>query len=107
MRGFSQPLLRDCRPQRAVLTKHSIEMCTRDRRPAAFFANLSERFGVAREKIINRLLSRINDVAQRMNADFELVGCMSRAPSIFPIDVNERTEPPRLATNDSDHQRKA
>src|SRR5208282_1436454 len=64
-------------------------------------------FGITREKIFNRLLRCFGDVTQGVNADLELVGRMPCAPAKFPIDVNERTEPPRLAADDGDHQRQS
>ena len=93
--------------QRAVLAAHGVELSARNRWPAAFLANAGNGFDVTRIKIINRPLRRFGDVAQGMNAHFELGGRMSRAPAIFAIDVNERAESPRLAADDRDHQRQS
>jgi len=60
-----------------MLAPHGVKVGSGDGRPAAFLADASNRLGVAGVKIINRLLRRFGDVAQGMNADFELVGRMS------------------------------
>src|SRR5688572_7079489 len=90
-----------------MLAAHGVKLSTRDRRPPAFLADAGNSFGVTGIEIINRLLRRFGDVTQGMNADFELVRGMSCTPAIFSVDVNERTEPPRLAANDGDHQRQS
>src|SRR6185295_20028115 len=92
--------------QCAMWTKKGVEMCACDRRPAAFLANFSECFGVAREKIINRLFSSISDVTQRMNADFKLLRSETRSPTGLPVETNKRTKAPCLTTDDGHHQRK-
>ena len=69
--------------QRPMLAPNDVKMGSGDGRPAAFLADARNSFGVAGVKIINRLLRRFGDVTQGMNADFKLVGRMSRTPSMF------------------------
>src|SRR4030081_1875452 len=91
-------------PLRASL---SIEIRASDGTPATFFPYISKRTGVAGKEIISGLLRRRCDVAERVHADFEPVGRVSRTSARFPIEIDERTEAVRMPTNDGDHQGKA
>ena len=90
--------------QCTIPASHGIEMSAGDGRPAAFLADAGKGFGVTWKEIVNRLLRCFGNVTEGVHANLEFFGRMSRAPAKFPIDVNERTEPPGLAADDGDHQ---
>ena len=82
-------------------------MRSRDRPPAAFFADTRKRPGITPEKIVNGLLRRICDVTDDMNANFESFRGMSCLPSRLAINIHERTKLAGLSSNNCDHQREA
>ena len=82
-----------------------IEMGTRDRTPAALFAGLAHTLQVAGRKLVNRLLERRCDVAERMHADLQLIGRVSSPSSGLTVEVHQRPKPARISTDDRDHQR--
>ena len=89
--------------QRALRASLCIEPGTRDGRPSALLPHISECLGVPRKEVIRCLLRRRRDVAQRMHADFQLICRESKALTRFPVEIDQRPEAPRLATDDGHH----
>jgi hypothetical protein len=106
-----QDLFRYCRripnQERSRLSTQCIVLPTRHRRPAAFFADLGEHPLVSGVVVVGCLLRRLTWKAQRVDSDLQLLSRMARPPSCFAIQVDQRTEPVRLAANDCDHQGEA
>ncbi len=75
--------------------------------PAALFADLGEGFGVAGEEVVGGLLVGVGDVAEGVDADFELLGCVACAVAGFAVEVDEGAEAVGFAADDGDHERKA
>ena len=60
-----------------------------------------------------RLLRRVRegsltlgDIPEGVDTDFQLIGCESGFFTGLSIEIDERPEPGRFATNDGDHERK-
>ena len=83
------------------------ELAAGDGRPAALLADPGEGFGVAGEEVVCGLLVGVGDVAEGVDADFELFGGVAGALAGFAVEVNERAEAMGLAADDGDHERKA
>src|SRR5205085_934131 len=56
-------------------------------------------------EIIRGFLRRGRNIAEGMDTDREVIARMSGAFSCFPIQIDERTEAPRLTADDRDHKR--
>src|SRR5258708_2925687 len=88
--------VRAANQQRAVWTSLGIEGRTRQRRPAALLANISDRLGEAREKDVGSFLRGLCDIARCMDADRQSVGRVPVLPAGFSIEIDERSESPWL-----------
>jgi len=83
------------------------ELAAGDGRPAALFAYLGEGVGIAGEEVVCGLLVGVGDVAEGVDADFELLGCVAGALAGFAVEVDEGAEAVGLAADDGDHERQA
>jgi len=90
--------------QRAVRPSLGIESRAGYRRPATLLPDIRDSTGVAREELVGGCLRRLCNVPQRMDADLQAIGRMSLALSGFSIEIDQRPEAPRFATDDRDHQ---
>ena len=88
-------------------TAEGFELVACDRGPAALFTDFREGVGVAGEEIVGGLLVGVGDIAEGVDADFELLGGVAGALAGFAVEVDEGTEAVRLAADDGDHKRKA
>src|SRR5207302_7394513 len=91
-------------PARAALR---VEVGAGDSAPATLFAGLAHAINITGTELLNCLLQRRCDVADGVNADFELVGRISRPPAGLTVQVHERTEATRISTDDRNHQRQS
>src|SRR4029077_418135 len=60
-------------------TAEGFELIACARGPAALFANFCEGVGVAREEVVGGLLVGVGDVAEGVDADFEILGGVAGA----------------------------
>src|ERR1700693_2639087 len=93
--------------QRATWTSLSVETSTSCGRPSSLLPDVGERTSVARKEIIGRLLRCLCDIAERVHADLESIGRVTRTLASLPVEVDERTEAVRLPAYDCDHQGKS
>jgi hypothetical protein len=93
--------------ERAGGATQGFELVASDRRPAAFLTDPGERFCVAREEVVGGLLVSVGNVAEGVDADFELLGGVTGTLTGYTVEVNKRAEAMRFAANDSDHERQA
>src|ERR1700680_784243 len=99
--------VRAANQQRALWTSLSVEARTCHGRPAALPSNVGYRAGIARKKVVGSLLPGVCDVARRMDADLQSIGCVPLSPARFSIEIDERPKSPWLAADNGDHQRKS
>jgi hypothetical protein len=76
----------------ALGAAEGFELAACDGRPAALLADLGEGFGVAGEEVVGGLLVSVRYVAERVNADLELLGGVAGALAGFAVEVDEGTE---------------
>ena len=75
------------------------------RGPATFFADLSEGVGVAGKEDVGGLGVGVAEEADRVDADFELLGVVAGAVAGFAVEVDEGAEAVVLSADDGDHER--
>ena len=93
--------------ERAGGAAERFELAAGDGRPAALFADFGEGFGVAGEEVVCGLLVGVGDVAESVDADFELLGGVAGAFAGFAVEVDEGAKAVGLAADDGDHERQA
>src|ERR1700681_2391286 len=93
--------------QRAVWTSLSVETRARDGRPSALLPDVGEGTGVPGKELIGRFLRRGRDIAERVHSDLQSIGRVPRTLACLSIEIDERTEAPRLTADDCDHQGKS
>ncbi len=91
-------------PRRSAL---GIELGAADRTPPPLFADPGHALQVAGRKLVNGLLERRRDVAERMHADLQLIGRVASPSSGLAVEVDQGSESTRIAADDRDHQRQA
>lgn len=79
----------------------------RHREPSTFARNGLDRARPAWIELIGSLSRRGGHVPGRVHTDHKLFGTEAGTLPGFAIQIDERPEPARLASDDSDHQRKA
>lgn len=78
--------------QCAFRTGLGIKLAARDWRPASLLADLGERAGVSGEVAFDGFLCRLRDVAQRVQADFELIRVKPGPIPRLPVQIQERAK---------------
>jgi hypothetical protein len=74
------------------------------RTPASLLANLRKRPGVAREKLIGRLLVAVCNIAKSVNTHAKSFRGVTGLLSRLAIEINQRPESMRLSADDGYHQ---
>ena len=97
-------LFRAADEKRAGRPELRIELRAGDRPPAALLPHLADRAGIPREELVRGLLRRLRDVAEAVHADLQSVGQEPGTPRRLLVEIHERTEAPRLSTDDRDHE---
>src|SRR6266404_4989216 len=80
-------------------------MCASDWRPAAFLPDLRKTSRITGKEFVCRLCRTVGDIAQRMNADLELIWRVSRPQPRFTVAVDQWPETVRFPADDRNHQR--
>src|SRR5947207_15960924 len=74
--------------ERSGRSELGIEMCASDWRPAAFFPDLRKTSRITGKEFVCRFRCTVGDIAQRMNANLELIWRVSRA---IPLRGSDRS----------------
>jgi hypothetical protein len=101
---FSQPRLPVIHEQCAGWTAQRVKLCARDGRPPAFPAEFGKTFCIAGKELVRCRHARVRDVAQRMDADLELIESMAGTLAGFAVEIDQWTEAAPFAPDDGDHQ---
>src|SRR5437879_13531037 len=86
--------------ERSVRSEQGVEMCASDWRPAAFLPDLRKTSRITGKEFVCRFRCTVGDIAQRMNADLELIWRASRAQPRFAVAVDQCPETTPLAPDD-------
>src|SRR5436190_19805035 len=89
--------------ERSGRSEQGVEMCASDGRPAAFLADLRKTSRITGKEFVCRFRCTVGDIAQRMNADLELIWRVSCAQTRFTVAIDQRPETVRFPADDGDH----
>src|SRR5437763_11293553 len=89
--------------QRAGRSEQGVEMCASDWRPAAFLPDLRKTSRITGKEFVCRFRCTVGDIAQRMNADLELIWRVSCAHTRFTVAIDQRPETVRFPADDRNH----
>src|SRR5947207_5597107 len=89
--------------ERSGRSEQGVEMCASDWRPAAFLPDLRKTSRITGKKFVCRFRCTVGDIAQRMNADLELIWRVSRAQPRFTVAVDQWPKTVRLPADDGNH----
>src|SRR5437773_11044466 len=103
MQDLFRHSLRISYEQRSGRSEQGVEMCASDWRPATFLPDLRKTSRITGKEFVCRFRCTVGDIAQRMNAQLELVWRVSPAQSRFAVAVDQRPKTVRLAADDGDH----
>src|SRR5207247_8777309 len=104
MQDLFRDSLRISDNERAGRSEQRVEMCASDWRPAAFLPDLRKTSRITRKEFVCRFRCTVGDIAQRMNADLELIWRVSRAQPRVTVAVDQRPEAVRFPADDRNHQ---
>src|SRR5438270_6102408 len=100
MQDLFRDSLRISYEQRSGRSEQGVEMCASDWRPAAFLPNLRKTSRITGKEFVCSLCRTVGDIAQRMNADLELIWRMSRAQTSVTVAVDQWPERVRFPADD-------
>src|SRR5437762_3760780 len=80
-------------------------MCASDWRPAAFLPDLRKTSRITGKEFVCRFRCTVGDIAQRMNADLELIWSVSGAQTGVTVAIDQWPEAVRFPADDRNHQR--
>src|SRR5438552_18904037 len=86
--------------ERSGRSEQGVEMCASDWRPAAFLPDLRKTSRITWKEFVCRLCRTVGDIAQRMNANLELIWRISSAQTGLTILIDQWSKPMRLASED-------
>src|SRR2546430_14767350 len=89
--------------QRSGRSELGIEMWASHRWPSALPANLSKALRIAGKEFVFGRRRTVGDIAQRMNANLELIWRVSSAQPRFTVAVDQSPKTVRLPADDGDH----
>src|SRR5436190_16598896 len=89
--------------ERSGRSEQGVEMCASDWRPPAFPANLRKTSRITRKEFVCRFRCTVGDIAQRMDANLELIWRVSRTQPRFTVAVDQWPEALRFPADDRDH----
>src|SRR5438874_9213362 len=89
--------------ERSGRSELGVEMCASDGRPAAFLPNLRKTSRVTGKEFVCRFRCTVGDIAQRMNANLELIWRVSRAQPRVTVAVDQWPKTVRFPADDGDH----
>src|SRR6266581_668877 len=102
MQDLFRDSLRISDNERSGRSELGVEVRASHRWPSALPANLSEALRIAGKKLIFSPRRTVGDVAQRMNANLELIWRVSRAQPGITVAVDQRPKTVRFAADDRD-----
>src|SRR5437660_9438367 len=100
MQDFFRDSLRISYEQRSGRSKQGVEMCASNWRPAAFLSDLGKTSRITGKEFVCRFRCTVGDIAQRMNANLELVWRVSRAQPGLAVAVDQWPKTARLPADD-------
>src|SRR5947208_3257532 len=103
MQDLFRDSLRISDNERSGRSEQGVEMCASDWRPAAFPANLGKTSRITGKEFVCRFRCTVGDIAQRMNANLELIWRVSCAQTRFMVAVDQWPETVRFAADDRNH----
>src|SRR5438445_13599966 len=103
MQDFFRDSLRISYEQRSGRSEQGVEMCASDCRPAAFLPDLRKTSRITGKEFVCRFRCTVGDIAQRMNADLELIWRVSRAQPRFTVAVDQWPKTVRFPADESEH----
>src|SRR4051794_7180120 len=89
--------------ERSGRSEQGVEMCASDWRPAAFLPDFRKTARITGKEIVCRLCRTVGNIAQRMNADLELIWSVSRPQTRFTVTVDQWPEAVRFPADDGNH----
>src|SRR5437773_10479987 len=78
--------------ERAGRSEQGVEMCASDWRPAAFPADLRKTARITGKEFVCRFRCTVSDIAQRMDANLELIRRVSGPHSRFTVALDQWTK---------------
>src|SRR6266568_7239582 len=100
MQDLFRDSLRISDHERSGRSEQGVEMCASDWRPAAFLPNLRKTSRITWKEFVCRFRCTVRGIAQRMNADLELIWRVPGAQPRFAVAVDQWPKTVRLATDD-------
>src|SRR5438552_17339047 len=91
--------------ERSGRSEQGVEMCASDWRPAAFLPDLRKTSRITGKEFVCGFRCTVGDIAQRMNANLELIWRVSRAQPRVTVAVDQWPQAARFAADDRDPQR--
>src|SRR5205823_2276273 len=89
--------------ERSGRSQQGVEVCTGYWRPAAFLPDLRKTSRITGKEFVCRFRCAVGDIAQRMNADLELIWRVSRAQTRFAVAIDQWPKTVRFPADDGDH----
>src|SRR3954451_22142394 len=103
MQDFFRHSLRISDNERSGRSEQGVEMCASDWRPAAFLPDLRKTSRITGKEFVCRLCRTVGNIAQRMDADLELIWSVSRAQTRVTVAIDQWPETVRSPADDGDH----
>src|SRR3954447_26515266 len=103
MQDLFRDSLRISDNKRSGRSEQGVEMCASDWRPAAFLPDVRKTSRITGKEFVCRLCRTVGDIEQRMNADLELIWCVSRAHPRVTVAVDQRSKTVRFPADDGNH----
>src|SRR5438132_7676454 len=100
MQDLFRHSLRIADDERTGRSKLGVKMCASDWRPAAFLPDLRKTSRITGKEFVCRFRCAVGHIAQRMNADLELIWRMSGAQPRVAIAVDQWPEAVRFPADD-------
>src|SRR5213592_1787219 len=89
--------------ERSGRSEQGVEMYASDWRPAAFLPDLRKTSRITGKEFVCRLYRTVGDIAQRMDANLELIWRMSRAQTRVTVAVDQWPETVWFPADDGNH----
>src|SRR2546421_3069205 len=103
MQDLFRHSLRISNDERSGRSEQGVEMCASDWRPPSFLPDLRKTSRITGKEFVCRFRCTVGDIAQRMNADLELIWRMADAQTSLAVTVNQCPKTMRFASDDGDH----
>src|SRR5205809_7739557 len=104
MQDLFRHSLRISNDERSGRSEQGVEMCASDWRTPSFLPDLRKTPRITGKEFVCRFRCTVGDIAQRMNADLELIWRVSRAQPRVTVAFDQRPEAVRFPADDRSHQ---